>query len=304
MKWILCGGPETPRRWWPQMEKTQTRKHKCTFKISICSSQCNYSIKREQFYRLVSFAKNTDVHMSGKRRNSTIDQKIGRQLLVQWTTLYLLSYQDCHHSPAGARLLHQDRSDKHECGKPMQTNLEIFRLRRDGHSKEVQEPQNGDYGQRTSANKWGGTSVEIFDDMLAVLSFGKLCEEHGYPHEWANTWPNKRRKFSPSRKMSYLLLCKDNTSKDPFSRCEICKNLAFRWSWRWQDIHPEGKIFALGVAYAWWKAVDEWTHLAGRWDVWHQWQRENQDPEKQHEAQHETQQWPKHVSMRVVLQSS
>ena len=57
----------TRRRCRPQMEKcTQTRKHKCTFKISICSSQCNYLIKREQFYRLVSFAQNTDVHMSGK----------------------------------------------------------------------------------------------------------------------------------------------------------------------------------------------------------------------------------------------
>ena len=36
------------------------------FTISICSSQCNYSKKREQFYRLVSFAHNTDVHTSGK----------------------------------------------------------------------------------------------------------------------------------------------------------------------------------------------------------------------------------------------
>ena len=28
--------------------------------------------------------------------------------------------------------------------------------------------------------------------------------------------------------------CKDNTSKDPFSRCEICKNLGYRLSGRSQ----------------------------------------------------------------------
>ena len=44
----------------------QTRRHKCMFNISICSSHCNYSKKRQQFYRLASFAQNTDVHMSVK----------------------------------------------------------------------------------------------------------------------------------------------------------------------------------------------------------------------------------------------
>ena len=50
--------------------------------------------------------------------------------------------------------------------------------------------------------------------------------------------------------------CKDNTSKDPFSRCETCKNLINSMSWRWQDKvgirHPEEKNFVLGIAYAWW----------------------------------------------------
>ena len=94
--------------------------------------------------------------------------------------------------------------------------------------------------------------------------------------------------------------CKDNTSKDPFSRWEICKNLGYRLSWRWQDTiglqHPEEKNFALGISYAWWNAVDEQNLPAGRWGVWHQWQRENPDPAKhQHEAQHE------HVNVRVVV---
>ena len=61
-----------------------------------------------------------------------------------------------------------------------------------------------------------------------------------------------------------LLYPKDNTSKDPFSRCEICKNLGYRLSGRSQRQE-------------------------------HHWRHEAQD---QHEAQHET------VSMRVVLQSS
>ena len=50
------------------------------------------------------------------------------------------------------------------------------------------------------------------------------------------------------------------------------------------------------------------THPAERWDFQHQWQRENQDPEKhQHEA-HETQRWRdtlgEHVNVRVVWESS
>ena len=31
------------------------------------------------------------------------------ELLVQWTTSYLLSYQDCDHLPAAARLLHRNQ---------------------------------------------------------------------------------------------------------------------------------------------------------------------------------------------------
>ena len=59
MKWILCGDLDTLRRWWSKMEKCkQTRKHKYTF-------VCNYSMKHQEFYRLVSFAQNTDIHMSG-----------------------------------------------------------------------------------------------------------------------------------------------------------------------------------------------------------------------------------------------
>ena len=41
-------------------------KHTRMFMISIFSSQCNYPMKRQEFYRLVSFAQNTDVHTSGK----------------------------------------------------------------------------------------------------------------------------------------------------------------------------------------------------------------------------------------------
>ena len=34
-------------------------------KPATCSSRCNYSMKRQQFHRLVSFAQNTDIHTSG-----------------------------------------------------------------------------------------------------------------------------------------------------------------------------------------------------------------------------------------------
>ena len=71
--------------------------------------------------------------------------------------------------------------------------------------------------------------------------------------------------------------CEDNTSKDPFSRCDMCKNLGYRLGGRSQRQE-------------------------------HHWRHEAQD---QHEAQDETHQcvqrlktlW-EHVRMRVVLQSS
>ena len=50
-----------------------TSEHKFLFMISICSSQCNYSVKLQRFYCFISFAQNADIHTSGKRRNSTID---------------------------------------------------------------------------------------------------------------------------------------------------------------------------------------------------------------------------------------
>ena len=81
--------------------------------------------------------------------------------------------------------------------------------------------------------------------------------------------------------------CKDNTSKDPFSRCEICKkNLGFCLNWRWQDKvglpHPE-KIFVLGIACAWRKwtvrrptPMTSWKPRSTRstWNptmTWHTW---------------------------------
>ena len=106
------------------------------------------------------------------------------------------------------------------------------------------------------------------------------------------------------RRLEHLFITavKTTPQKTRFAMWKICKNLGYRLSWRWQDTiglqHPERQNFALDIAYAWWNAVDKWNHLVGRWGVRHQWQREKQDPEKQHEAQHE------HVSVRVVLQSS
>ena len=84
-------------------------KHKFLFMITICSQQCNYSIKHQRFYCFFSFAWNADIHVSGKRRNSTIVPKMGRQILVQWTTQYFSLHQDCHHIPAAFCLQHREQ---------------------------------------------------------------------------------------------------------------------------------------------------------------------------------------------------
>ena len=51
----------------PRMGKCkQTRRRKLTCRTLTCSSLCSYSMKRHRFYRLESFAQNTDIHMSGE----------------------------------------------------------------------------------------------------------------------------------------------------------------------------------------------------------------------------------------------
>ena len=74
---------------------------------------------------------------------------------------------------------------------------------------------------------------------------------------WEGGFVERRR--SAQSWMWRSAMCKDHTSKDPFSRCAICKNLAYSLNWRWQDKvglqYQEEKNFALGIAYAWWN----WT---------------------------------------------
>ena len=45
-------------------------------------------------------------------------------------------------------------------------------------------------------------TVQILDDTLAVLSHGKLCEEHGYTYEWAS---GKQPRLT---KQGKIILCK------------------------------------------------------------------------------------------------
>ena len=56
-------------------------------------------------------------------------------------------------------------------------------------------------------------TVQMLDDTLAVLSSGKLCEEHGYTFEWASGRTPHLTKdgkgFYARRKMSCFLLSRD-----------------------------------------------------------------------------------------------
>ena len=100
---------ETLWRWWPQTGKCrQTRKHKNMSTIQDCLWLCNYSTVRQQVYRLESFCQIMDIHMSGSLVDSHNWPKMGTKLLARPTISYFLSYQDCHHLPAAARLLHRD----------------------------------------------------------------------------------------------------------------------------------------------------------------------------------------------------
>ena len=52
--------------------------------------------------------KNTDIHLSGKSEKLHDWPIMGSQLLVQWTTSYFLSYQDCHLFQQQFCLQHRD----------------------------------------------------------------------------------------------------------------------------------------------------------------------------------------------------
>ena len=62
-------------------QRKSTSKHQFLFMISICSQQ----MKRHRFHCFISFAQIADIHMSGKRRNSSIGPK--------WEVNYLYNGQ-------------------------------------------------------------------------------------------------------------------------------------------------------------------------------------------------------------------
>ena len=74
----------------------KTRTQEFLFTISIFWLQCGYSMKLQRFYFFKYFAQNTDIHFSGQSAKLHDWPIMGSQLLVQWTTSYFLSYQDCH----------------------------------------------------------------------------------------------------------------------------------------------------------------------------------------------------------------
>ena len=93
IQWILWEGPK------PREQLTAT----------ICSQQCNYSMKRQRFYCLISFAQKRGHSYECKTAKLHDWPKMGRQLLVQRTTQYFSLYQDCHHIPAAFCLQHRDQ---------------------------------------------------------------------------------------------------------------------------------------------------------------------------------------------------
>ena len=71
-----------------------------------------------------------------------------------------------------------------------------FELRGIGHFARVQEPHCGAYTQWGSAHKEEAqvyvhdldlfVTVQLLEETPAVLSLGKLCEDHGYSYEWVS----------------------------------------------------------------------------------------------------------------------
>ena len=148
----------------------QTRRHKCTFTISICSSQCNYSMKRQQFCRLVSFAQNTDVHSSGKKGETPRLTKNGKTITFIMDNVVPLvvpglSSSSSSSSASTSRPEDQSKSSgeseastdplttrraKHACRKPMQTNPDMQALGNRGSSTNRRQDGRGGSNARHS----------------------------------------------------------------------------------------------------------------------------------------------------------
>ena len=89
-----------------------TSKHQFLFMISTCSQQCNYSMKRQRFYCFMSSAQKRGYSYEWKTAKLNDWQKMGRHLLVRWTTQYFSLCQDCHHIAAAFCLQHsRDQSN-------------------------------------------------------------------------------------------------------------------------------------------------------------------------------------------------
>ena len=88
IQWILWQGSKAHERLTAtgavQIKRVSTSF--CSSSRSVRNS-ANYSMKSQRFYCFIHFAWNADIHMSGKRRNSTIDPK--------WEDDYLWNGQLC-----------------------------------------------------------------------------------------------------------------------------------------------------------------------------------------------------------------
>ena len=133
--------------------------------ISICSHHCNCSMKRQRFYCFIYFAQNADIQMSGKWRNSTIDQKwevnclYNGQLSTSRCIKNVIIFQQ-HFLSSTSRTKDQSnycrksgklsdpvqtRSDKHACGKPMLTDhgKQATRNREPANEMNKEDPTQG-----------------------------------------------------------------------------------------------------------------------------------------------------------------
>ena len=172
--------------------------------ISICSQQCNCSMKRRWSYCFKSFAQNAEIHMSGKLRDYTIGQ--------EWEVNYLyngqLSTCRCIKTVVNSssvlsrtsRLTDQfyysrklgplldpvtTRSDKHACGKPMLTD-------HDKQATENREPANETnkedpwrkaclFGYSPSQSIWRTLRRKCLHTFRwkSELRFGRWCFQRG-----------------------------------------------------------------------------------------------------------------------------
>ena len=174
-----------------------TSKHKFLFMISICSQQCNYSMKRLRFFCFKSFAQKRGYSNEWKTTKLHDWHKIGSQFLVQWTTQNLSLSQDCHQIPAAVCLQTSRSTDQSNYSRKLGPWSDPVTTRSDKQATVNREPAN----EMNKEDPTQGIPVWLQPFTVIWRTWRRMCS-HIPLKEWTQIRKVRRQKWGQERTKS------------------------------------------------------------------------------------------------------